>query len=119
MHMPAFGQTAFGQNRIWPKPHLAKPHLARISVSVFWPNFLVLLLACCCLLLLVVVVLWCVLWLCVLCVLGLFPAPSLFFENEKRSSRHSHQCALPRVMIKQPNLGGRLPALAAPRLTLF
>ena len=43
----------------------------------------------------------------------------LIFFGEKKSSRHSRQCALPRVVIKQPSQGGCLPASAAPCLTLF
>ena len=71
--MPAFGQTAFGPNRIWPKiriwpgrfrdriwPNRIWPFgcfsvLAKISVVVVL--LLLLLLLCLC-----VVVLWCVLW---------------------------------------------------------
>ena len=45
--------------RSWPT--LAKPTLANFSVSVFWPNFLVLLLWCCC----VVLLCCCLVLLCV------------------------------------------------------
>ena len=89
----AFGQNAFGQNRIWPKngqsfswPHLAKPHLARISVSKCWPHFAKPHLAR----IGVLCVLPCV---CVLCVQNFWWVSSRFlvgFTRQPENSKRAH-----------------------------